>query len=86
MSIKETLQSEEWDRFLRQEAEAGNEDAIEILNWMKKNRWLRDCATAGRLTGAQSAKSQRHLPPRKTVSLTAYKSTFLQGKKPDIDV
>ena len=49
MSIKKTLQSESWDRFLRQEAEAGNEDAIEILKWMKKNRWL---------------KSQKHLPPR----------------------
>ena len=47
MSIKKTLQSESWDRFLRQEAEQGNEDAI--LDWMKRNRWL---------------KSQKHLPPR----------------------
>ena len=49
MSIKKTLQSEAWDRFLRQEAEQGNEDAIAILDWLKKNRWL---------------KSQRHLRPR----------------------
>ena len=49
MSIKKTLQSEEWERFLRQGAEAGNEDAIAILDRMKDNRWL---------------KSQRHLPPK----------------------
>ena len=49
MSIKKTLQSEEWDRFLRQEAQDGNEDAIAIIDWMKRNRWL---------------KSQKHLPPR----------------------
>lgn len=49
MSIKQTLQSEEWDCFLRSEAAEGNKDAIEILNWMKKNRWFR---------------SQRHLRPK----------------------
>ena len=49
MSIKKDLQSGRSDKFLRQEAEQGNEDAIAILDWMKKNRWL---------------KSQRHLPPK----------------------
>lgn len=49
MSIKKDLQSDKWDRFLRQEAEQGNEDAIAILDWIKRNRWL---------------KSQRHLPPK----------------------
>ena len=31
MSIKKTLQSEQWDHFLRSEANDGNEDAIAIL-------------------------------------------------------
>ena len=49
MNIKKDLQSGESDRFLRQEAEQGNEDAIAILDWMKRNRWL---------------KSQQYLPPK----------------------
>ena len=47
MTIKQTLQ--DWESTLEQQAKEGNEDAIEILNWMKNNRWL---------------KSQRHLPPK----------------------
>ena len=43
------LQSKEWDKFLRKEAKDGNEDAQYILDWMKRNSWLR---------------SQRHLKPR----------------------
>ena len=38
MCIKKTLQSETWDRFLRQEAEAGNEDVIEILQVDQKEQ------------------------------------------------
>ena len=38
MRIKKTLQSETWDRFLRQEAEAGNEDVIEILQVDQKEQ------------------------------------------------
>ena len=53
-SLKKTLQSEQWDRFLRSEAEQGNEDAMEILKWMKKNRWL---------------KSQKHLSPKPDLRL-----------------
>lgn len=48
-SIKKTLQSDEWQQALKKEASEGNEDASEILKWMKKNRWL---------------KTQKHLPPR----------------------
>ena len=47
MSIKQTLQ--DWETTLKREATEGNSDAIEILNWMKKNRWL---------------KSQSHLRPK----------------------
>ena len=47
MSIKKTLQN--WETTLEQEAREGNEDAIAILDWMKRNRWK---------------KSQKHLPPR----------------------
>lgn len=64
-SIKKTLQSEQWDRFLRSEAEAGNEDAIEILKWMKKNRWMKgDDRIDGMAINPSSPKSQKHLPPR----------------------
>lgn len=76
-SIKKTLQSESWDRFLRQEAQEGNSDAIEILKWRKKNRWL---------------KSQKHLPPRGFDGLTPTDAVrlsnpcpFLQGK-PKVEV
>ena len=41
LSIKKTLQSAEWDRFLRAEAKLGNEDTKVILDYMKKNRWMR---------------------------------------------
>ena len=47
MNIKKTLQG--WEDTLAQEATEGNQDAIEILNWMKRNRWL---------------KSQRQLKPK----------------------
>ena len=47
MSIKKTLLS--WEATLEQEAREGNEDAIAILDWMKRNRWL---------------KSQRNLRPK----------------------
>ena len=47
MTIKQTLQ--DWETTLEAEAKEGNTDAIEILDWMKRNRWL---------------KSQRHLPPK----------------------
>ena len=47
MSIKKTLQS--WETTLEQEAKQGNEDAIAILDYMKRNRWM---------------KSQRHHKPR----------------------
>ena len=39
MNIKKTLQG--WEDTLAQEAKEGNQDTIEILDWMKKNRWLR---------------------------------------------
>ena len=47
MNIKKTLQG--WEDTLAQEAKEGNDDAKAILNWMKKNRWL---------------KSQRQLRPK----------------------
>ena len=47
MNIKQTLQG--WEDTLAQEAKEGNDDAKAILDWMKKNRWLR---------------SQRHLRPK----------------------
>ena len=47
MTIKQTLQ--DWETTLKREATEGNQDAIEILDWLKKNRWL---------------KSQRHLRPK----------------------
>ena len=47
MNIKQTLQG--WEDTLAQEAKEGNDDAKVILDWMKKNRWLR---------------SQRHLRPK----------------------
>ena len=47
MNIKQKLQG--WETTLEQEAKDGNEDAQVILDWMKRNRWL---------------KSQRHLKPR----------------------
>ena len=40
MSIKKTLQSDEWQDTLKREAEAGNEDAIAILDYMRKWRWM----------------------------------------------
>ena len=47
MTIKQTLQ--DWETTLQREATEGNEDAIAVLGWLKKNRWL---------------KSQSHLPPK----------------------
>ena len=47
MNIKKTLQG--WKDTLAQEPKEGNQDAIEILDWMKRNRWL---------------KSQRHQRPK----------------------
>ena len=52
MKIKKTLQG--WEKTLDQEAKEGNEDAITILDWMKRNRWL---------------KSQRHLPPKPNLKI-----------------
>lgn len=39
-SIKKTLQSDEWQDFLAQEAEDGNEDALVILDYMEKRGWV----------------------------------------------
>lgn len=41
MNIKQTLQSEQWQDFLSEQEEGGNEDARVILDYMKRNRWLR---------------------------------------------
>ena len=43
MNIKQTLQG--WEDTLAQEAKEGNDDAKAILDWMKKNRWLRSQRT-----------------------------------------
>ena len=39
MNIKKMLQT--WETDLEAEAKQGNREAIEILDWLKKNRWLR---------------------------------------------
>ena len=39
-SIKATLQSNEWQDFLDEEAEQGNDDALAILDYMQKRGWI----------------------------------------------